>query len=51
LSAISLEEMAKQIKANTLKVKVGKVFRLDEIVEAHRTMEMNEAGGKIVVLI
>lgn len=29
---------------------VGKVFHLDEIVEAHRTMEENRAGGKIVVL-
>lgn len=33
-----------------LKVKVGKVFKLDDIVEAHRTMEENKAGGKIVVL-
>jgi len=31
-------------------VQVGKTFRLDEIVEAHRSMEENKAGGKIVVL-
>jgi NADPH:quinone reductase-like Zn-dependent oxidoreductase len=31
-------------------VQVGKTFQLDEIVEAHRYMEENKAGGKIVVL-
>jgi NADPH:quinone reductase-like Zn-dependent oxidoreductase len=45
-----LEELAKQIAAGTLHVQVGKVFQLDGIVEAHRTMEENKAGGKIVVL-
>jgi NADPH:quinone reductase-like Zn-dependent oxidoreductase len=45
-----LNELAKQIEKGTLKVQVGKVFRLDEIVEAHRLMEANKAGGKIVVL-
>jgi hypothetical protein len=33
-----------------LQVQVGRVFHLDEIVEAHRCMEGNRAGGKIVVL-
>jgi NADPH:quinone reductase-like Zn-dependent oxidoreductase len=33
-----------------LQVQVGRVFRLDEIVEAHRCMDENKAGGKIVVL-
>jgi NADPH:quinone reductase-like Zn-dependent oxidoreductase len=45
-----LEELAEQIAAGTLKIQVGKVFRLDQIVEAHKTMEENKAGGKIVVL-
>ena len=45
-----LEEMVKQIKEGKLKVQIGKTFKLDEIVEAHRTMEENRAGGKIVVL-
>ena len=31
-------------------VQIGKVFKLDDIVEAHRTMEENRSGGKIVVL-
>jgi NADPH:quinone reductase-like Zn-dependent oxidoreductase len=45
-----LQEMTEQIEAGTLPVSIGKTFKLDEIVEAHRTMEENRAGGKIVVL-
>jgi NADPH:quinone reductase-like Zn-dependent oxidoreductase len=45
-----LNELAKQIEAGTLRVQVGKTFRLDEIVSAHRLMDENKAGGKIVVL-
>jgi NADPH:quinone reductase-like Zn-dependent oxidoreductase len=45
-----LEELIEQISAGTLHVNVGKVFQLDEIAEAHRCMEENKAGGKIVVL-
>ena len=45
-----LEELIEQIAAGTLHMNVGKVFQLDEIAEAHRCMEGNKAGGKIVVL-
>ena len=45
-----LEELVEQITASTLRVQVGRTFRLDDIVEAHRCMEENRAGGKIVVL-
>jgi len=45
-----LEELIEQIAAGTLHVNVGKVFHLDQIAEAHRCMEENRAGGKIVVL-
>jgi NADPH:quinone reductase-like Zn-dependent oxidoreductase len=45
-----LNELARQIEAGTLHIQVGKTFHLDEIVEAHRLMEENKAGGKIVVL-
>src|ERR1700756_4484960 len=45
-----LDELVEQIAAGTLRVQVGKVFKLDDIVEAHRCMEENKAGGKIVVL-
>jgi len=33
-----LAELIEQISAGTLKVQVGKIFRLDEMVEAHRCM-------------
>ena len=45
-----LTGLAKQVEEGKLKIKVGKVFNLDQIVEAHRTMEENKAGGKIVIL-
>jgi NADPH:quinone reductase-like Zn-dependent oxidoreductase len=48
--AAPLEELIEQIAIGALRVNVGKIFRLDEIVEAHRTMESDQAGGKIVVL-
>jgi NADPH:quinone reductase-like Zn-dependent oxidoreductase len=45
-----LDELVEQVAAGTLRVQVGRVFKLDDIVEAHRCMEENKAGGKIVVL-
>ena len=45
-----LNDLAKQIEAGTLHIQIGKTFHLDEIIEAHRLMEENKAGGKIVVL-
>lgn len=45
-----LKELAAQVAAGELKVQVGRTFHLEEIVEAHRVMEENKAGGKIVVL-
>ncbi|KIN02772.1 hypothetical protein OIDMADRAFT_119733 [Oidiodendron maius Zn] len=49
-TATPLNELARQIKDGTIQIQIGKVFHLDNIVEAHRTMEENKAGGKIVVL-
>ena len=45
-----LEDLAQQIAAKTLEIQIGRIFHLDQIVEAHRLMEDNKAGGKIVVL-
>jgi NADPH:quinone reductase-like Zn-dependent oxidoreductase len=45
-----LEDLIEQIAAGALHVQIGKIFKLDEIAEAHRCMEENKAGGKIVVL-
>ncbi|MGB6404943.1 MAG: zinc-binding dehydrogenase, partial [Candidatus Sulfotelmatobacter sp.] len=44
------QELVDQIAAGTLHIQVGKVFHLEDIVEAHRIMQENKAGGKIVVL-
>ncbi|KAE8354204.1 chaperonin 10-like protein [Aspergillus coremiiformis] len=45
-----LNELVKMVEQETLKVRVGRVFKLKEIAEAHRCMEDNEAEGKIVVV-
>ncbi len=45
------QDLVGEISAGTLPVHVGKVFALEQIVEAHRLMEANTAGGKIVVVI
>jgi NADPH:quinone reductase-like Zn-dependent oxidoreductase len=45
-----LQDLAEQIAAGRLSVQVGRTFKLADIVEAHRCMQDNEAGGKIVVL-
>jgi NADPH:quinone reductase-like Zn-dependent oxidoreductase len=46
-----LSDLARKIREGKVKLPlVGKTFRLDEIVEAHRFIE-NKAVGKIVVLV
>ncbi len=45
-----LQEFVSEVEARHSRVKVGRVFSLDEIVEAHRVMEENRAEGKLVVL-
>ena len=37
-------------EAGLFKPRIGKVFGIDEIVEAHREMEENTAGGRIVIV-
>jgi NADPH:quinone reductase-like Zn-dependent oxidoreductase len=46
-----LDELVEEITAGRLQVQRGRTFRLDQIVVAHRCMEENQAGGKIVVLV
>jgi NADPH:quinone reductase-like Zn-dependent oxidoreductase len=48
--ATPLQNLVHEVESGRLKVKLGPTFRLDEIVAAHRLMEENRAGGKIVVL-
>jgi len=50
LIATPFQELVEQIENETLHVQIGGVFPLDEIVDAHRFMETNQAGGKVVVL-
>jgi NADPH:quinone reductase-like Zn-dependent oxidoreductase len=45
-----LNQLAQQVVGGTLPIQIGRTFYLDEIVEAHRVMEENTAGGKVVVL-
>ena len=45
-----LQEFVQEIEDGRTTIRIGKVFRLTEIVEAHRCMEENRAQGKIVVL-
>lgn len=47
--ATPLQGFIDEIEQGRAKVPIGRVFRIDEIVEAHRTMEEDLAGGKIVV--
>jgi len=45
-----LQDLVQQIEKGMLRPQIGQIFELDQIVEAHRCMEENRAGGKIVVL-
>jgi NADPH:quinone reductase len=51
LSDVPLQTIAEQVAAGRLKAKPSRVFGFDEIREAHRVMEANEAGGKMVVVL
>jgi NADPH:quinone reductase-like Zn-dependent oxidoreductase len=46
-----LEDLARDVASGVLPVRVGATFAIDEIVEAHRCLEGNAAGGKIVILV
>ncbi len=45
-----LQAFVDAIEAGTAKIRTGPVFSIDDIVEAHRTMEQDRAAGKIVVV-
>jgi NADPH:quinone reductase-like Zn-dependent oxidoreductase len=45
-----LQRLVEQVENGSLRIQIGKVLHLDQIAEAHRLMEDNKAGGKIVVL-
>ncbi|MCP3471645.1 zinc-binding dehydrogenase [Bradyrhizobium sp. CCGUVB1N3] len=50
LSDVPLQQIALDVASGRLKAKPSRIFRFEEIREAHRVMEANEAGGKMVVV-
>src|SRR5262245_20607599 len=50
LSDVPLQQIAADAAAGRLDVKPARIFRFEEIREAHRVMEANQAGGKMVVV-
>lgn len=49
LLSTPLQQVVEAVEAGNFVVPIGRTFVIDEIVEAHRAMETNSAGGKIVV--
>lgn len=50
LLAMPFDELVQDVVDGKMHINIGKVFNIDEIVDVHRLMDSNEAGGKIVVL-
>src|SRR5215470_6098226 len=51
LSDVPLQQIAANVAAGQLDAKPVRVFGFDNIQEAHRVMEANKAGGKLVVVL
>jgi NADPH:quinone reductase-like Zn-dependent oxidoreductase len=51
LSDVPLQQIAADAAAGRLDVKPSRIFRFEEIREAHRVMEASEARGKMVVVL
>ena len=49
LSEVPMQAIVDRVAAGAYKAKPARVFRFDEIGEAHRVMDANRAGGKLVV--
>ena len=50
MSDVPLQEIARQVAEGKLQAKPSRIFKFEEIREAHRVMEANEANGKMVVV-
>ncbi len=50
-STPALQKVLDAASDGRFRVNLNRTFRLDEIVEAHRYMEANQATGKIVVKV
>src|SRR5579863_4493055 len=51
LSDVPLQSIAADVEAGRYSAKPTRVFRFEDIQEAHRVMEANEAKGKLVVAL
>ncbi|RPF44396.1 NADPH:quinone reductase-like Zn-dependent oxidoreductase [Streptomyces sp. Ag109_G2-6] len=51
LADVPLDEIYAKVQAGVLRARPSRVFRFEEIVEAHRAMEAGEALGKMVVTV
>jgi NADPH:quinone reductase-like Zn-dependent oxidoreductase len=51
LSDVPLQAIAADIAAGKYSAKPSRVFRFEEIQEAHRVMDANQANGKMVVVL
>ncbi len=51
LTSEQLQSFVDGIAMGRYRVNINRVFRFEEIVEAHRYMENNQAMGKLVVLV
>ncbi|MBU3078773.1 zinc-binding dehydrogenase [Sphingomonas quercus] len=50
LSDVPLAQIAQDAASGRLDIQPARIFRFDEVPEAHRLVEANEAGGKLVVV-
>lgn len=48
--ALPLQKLIDQVEVGGMPIRLGRTFRLDEIVQAHAGMERTSARGKLVVL-
>ncbi len=51
LSASLLQEFVDGVARGKNQIKIDRAFSIDEIAEAHRYMESNQASGKLVVIL
>src|SRR5207253_7914942 len=49
IAAIPLQEIVSKAEAGEYSAKPARVFRFEEIAEAHRVMESSDALGKLVI--
>jgi NADPH:quinone reductase-like Zn-dependent oxidoreductase len=51
LSDVPLQSIVDRVSGGAYKAKPAEVFRFEQIQDAHRLMESNQANGKIVVTV